>query len=386
MKVESMITSLKDNCKYVIYGADAYGEIALAGLRANGVEPEYILDRKLAGKELLGAKILLPQKELLNPDYCYVVAVGGAYEEVCNLLKDNNCKNLMNLSPFFEMDLDYSKFSGKAKEFWFNKHLYKGLIHKPEPGEIYIPHVDFCTTEFCSLKCQHCSQLIPYYPSPRTIDLEYSLECFDRFLETIDYITEVRVLGGEPFCNVEIHKVVEHLHNHPKIGKTVIYTNGTIIPTKQMLKDLNDGMAMVHISYYGASTEKIAALVKVLKEYPGIEYFVRSYDSWMDLGDTAERAFSAATLKEVYDSCNQRSCKHFHNDRFYSCPRVASLYRMGLCGNEREWVDFASADIKPEDYRQCVKELLTNKVPYEACLRCNGSLYAEPIPAAEQIK
>ena len=179
---------------------------------------------------------------------------------------------------------------------------------------------------------------------------------------------------------------MEHLHNHPKIGKTVIYTNGTIIPTKQMLKDLNDGMAMVHISDYGASTEKIAALVKVLKEYPGIEYFVRAYDSWMDLGDTAERAFSVATLKEVYDSCNQRSCKHFHNDRFYSCPRVASLYRMGLCGNEREWVDFASADIKPEDYRQCVKELLTNKVPYEACLRCNGSLYSKSIPAAEQLK
>ena len=62
MKVESMITSLKDNCKYVIYGADAYGEIALAGLRANVVDPEYILDRKLAGKELLGAKILPPQK------------------------------------------------------------------------------------------------------------------------------------------------------------------------------------------------------------------------------------------------------------------------------------------------------------------------------------
>lgn len=380
-----MITSLRDNCKYVIYGADAYGEIALAGLRASNIEPEYILDRKLAGKELLGAKILPPQKEFLNPDYCYVVAVGGAYGEVCNLLKDNKCNDLMNLTPFFEMKLDDTNFSGKAKEFWFNKHLYQGLIHKPELGEIYIPHVDFCTTEFCSLKCRHCSQLIPYYPAPRTIDLEYSLECFDRFLEVIDFITEVRVLGGEPFCNVDIHKVVEHFHNHPKIGKTVIYTNGTIIPKKQMLSDLNDGMAIVHISDYGASTEKIAALVEELKEYPGIEYFVRSYDSWMDLGDTSERDFSAKTLKEVYDSCNQRSCKHFHNDRFYSCPRVASLHRMGLCGNEGEWVDFGSADINAEDYRQCVKELLTNKVPYEACLRCNGSLYAEPIPAAEQL-
>ena len=148
MKVLSVITSLNDSCKYVIYGADAYGEIALAGLRANELEPEYILDRKLAGKELLGARILPPKKENFNPAYCYVVAVGGAYEEVCSLLKDNNCNNLINLTQFFEMDLDDANFSGKAKEFWFNKHLYQGLIHKPEPGEIYIPHVDFCTTEF----------------------------------------------------------------------------------------------------------------------------------------------------------------------------------------------------------------------------------------------
>ena len=371
---------------YVIYGADAYGEIALAGLRAKGIEPKYFLDRKLAGKELKGIRVLPPTKENFNGKYCYIVAAGGAYEEVCNIIKSNGCNDLMNLSDFFNMELDESQFSGKAKEFWFNRHLYQGLIHKPSDDEIYIPHVDFCTTEFCSLKCRHCSQLIPYYLSPKIIDLDYSLKCFDRFLEAIDFITEVRVLGGEPFCNVETYKVVEHLYNHRKIGKVVIYTNGTIVPGERMLKDLNEGMAFVHISDYGASNGKIKKLIQAFEKYSDIKFFVRSYDSWMDLGDTSLRDYSKEKLRRVFDSCNQRSCKHFHNDKFYSCPRVASLYRMELCGNEGEWVDFSNGNKSVKDFRCLVKDLLDRKLPYEACLRCNGALYAEQIPAAEQIK
>lgn len=381
----SLLAFLDKNFKYVIYGADAYGEIALAGLRANGLEPEYFLDRKLAGQTLGGVNVFSPSKDNIKPEYCYVVAAGGAYTEICDLLRGNGCNNLMNLSCFFDMDLEDTNFSGRAKEFWFNKHLYEGLIHKPASGEIYIPHVDFCTTEFCSLKCRNCSQLIPYYPDPQNINLEYSLACFDRFLATVDFVTEVRVLGGEPFCNKETYKVIEHLHNHAKIGQIVIYTNGTIIPGERILKDLNDGMAIVHVSDYGASKMKLDDLVKTFKKYPKIKYFVRSYDNWMDLGNISLRTFTESRLKEVYDSCNQRSCRHFHNDRFYSCPRVASLYQMGICGMENEWVDFSNKVESLSNYRILLKRLLSRETPYEACSRCNGSLYAKSIPAAEQI-
>ena len=90
--------------------------------------------------------------------------------------------------------------------------------------------------------------------------------CFDRFLGAVDYIVEVRVLGGEPFCNNEIYKVIEHLYQHPKIGQTVVYTNGTIVPSKQVLDDLNKGMAIVRISDYGINKERIEQLLKAFSD------------------------------------------------------------------------------------------------------------------------
>lgn len=379
------MVSLRRDCKYVIYGADAYGEIALAGLRVCGLDAEYFLDRKLAGKELMGVSIRHPMKESFHPEYCYIVAAGGAYKEVCSILRENHCHQVMNLIPFLDLDLPIESFSSQAKEFWLNKHLYYGLIHQPSEGELYIPHVDFCTTDFCSLKCKHCSQLIPYFPEPQNIDLDYSLSCFDRFLSAVDYIVEVRVLGGEPFCNIETYKVIEHLYQHPKIGQTVIYTNGTIVPSRQVLEDLNDGMAVVHISDYGVNKKSIEKLIKVFSSYNGIRYFVRNYDAWMNLGDSSLRNITESQIEMNYESCNQRTCKHFHNDKFYSCPRVASLYHMKICGQDTEWVDFSEDDKTVEVYRRMVKALLDRKIPYEACRRCNGSLYAQTIPAAEQI-
>lgn len=380
------MNSLDNKKKYVIYGAGGYGEIALLGLRECGIEPQYFLDQKLGNGMLNGVPIYRPADEYFHPDYIYIVAAGSAHFKICSLIKAHGCAHIMNCMPFFEMNLDVNKLSGIGREFWFNKHLYYGSIHEKKAGEIFIPHVDFCTTEFCSLKCKNCSQLIPYFPNPQTIDLDYSLACFDRFLDSVDYITEVRVLGGEPFCNVETYKVIEHLAGHPKIGKTVIYTNGTIIPPERLLKDLAAGMAIVHVSDYGASRDKLKDVIDAFSKYPDIIYFVRSYDNWMDLGNYERRDFTRQKALEIFDNCNQRSCKHFNNDRFYSCPRVASLSRIGVCGKPTEWVDFSNQSESTEVYREQVARLLQSEEPYEACYHCNGSLGAKPIPAAEQLK
>ena len=75
-----------------------------------------------------------------------------------------------------------------------------------------------------------------------------------------------------------------------------------------------------------------------------------------------------------------------NNDKFYSCPRVASLSRIGVCGRSTEWVDFSDHTRSTKAYREQVEKLLQSEEPYEACYRCNGSLGAKPIPAAEQLK
>lgn len=185
-----------DKNDVIVYGAGVYGEIALHGLRMMGVEPRYFVDRKLAGHELEDVRILAPDANNLPLDAYYLVAVGSPYHEVVDFLKNLGCMHIDNLSEILSLPLDAEKLSSKAKYYWTNKHLYYAFIHTKVDNEIYLHNLDFVTTEKCSLRCKDCSNLIPYYKKPINIDMDESLEALDRFFDAIDFLSEIRVLGG----------------------------------------------------------------------------------------------------------------------------------------------------------------------------------------------
>ena len=49
-------------------------------------------------------------------------------------------------------------------------------------------------------------------------------------MECVDKIYEFRVLGGDPFMNKDMYKVVNKLANYDKTEKVIVYTNGRIVP------------------------------------------------------------------------------------------------------------------------------------------------------------
>ena len=74
-------------------------------------------------------------------------------------------------------------------------------------------------TEKCSLKCDGCSNLMQYYAKPIDEDFEQCIKSIDKFLNTVDYVFEIRVLGGEPFMYKRIYEVIEHLYKYDNYGK-----------------------------------------------------------------------------------------------------------------------------------------------------------------------
>ena len=75
-----------------------------------------------------------------------------------------------------------------------------------------------------------------YYAKPVDEDFEQCIKSIDKFLNTVDYVFEIRVLGGEPFMYKRIYEVIEHLYKYDNYGKIQINTNGTIA---QNLKNSN---------------------------------------------------------------------------------------------------------------------------------------------------
>ena len=55
-------------------------------------------------------------------------------------------------------------------------------------------------------------------------------------MSSIDYLSEFRVIGGEPFMNKDIGKIIDFLKEFSNLSRIVIYTNATIVPKNETLK------------------------------------------------------------------------------------------------------------------------------------------------------
>ena len=64
----------------------------------------------------------------------------------------------------------------------------------------------------------------------------------DKIMSVIDSIDEFRVLGGDPFMNKEMYKVINKLDAYNSGARIAIYTNGQIIPRGENLECLRKKM------------------------------------------------------------------------------------------------------------------------------------------------
>ena len=138
--------------------------------------------------------------------------------------------------------------------------------------------IDTVITSRCTLKCKHCNMFIGHAPKQFDIELNRLRNNFDIFFESVDYVYEYTLLGGEPFIHKNIAEIVSYLGDRysEKIGRINIITNGTVVPEDEVLALLEKFHVTVHISDYTCSVDykkKLERLQKSLLMH-NIEYYV----------------------------------------------------------------------------------------------------------------
>ena len=91
-------------------------------------------------------------------------------------------------------------------------------------------------TEKCSLKCKDCSNLMQYYAKPIDEDYDILIHSLDKFMKNVDFVNEVRLIGGEPLMYKKIDQVMEKILTYNNYEKIFVYTNGTIVPKGNRLE------------------------------------------------------------------------------------------------------------------------------------------------------
>ena len=360
---------LETNKEIIIYGASVYGELALRGLEAIGKKPLCFADRARCGKEYLGYDVIEPKYLVEHREAIILIASADFYYEILNYLEGLDCENIYDICYLLEQPIDLNLLSHRAREMYDARDNY----YKASQGtDLTIVHLGFCVSERCSLKCKDCSFLMQYYKSPQNIDLEKYKPALDRFIETVDYISEFRIYGGEPFMNPEMYKLLDWYNSCEKINTLSIYTNGTIIPNERTLQSMKAKKVKVHISDYEHNMDKVKLLTEVL-ERNNIPYFIRKYDMWCEAGDLSPKNHSFEKMKEIYANCFATNCYSFLKGKFYVCPRAAHAANLKAIPDiESDCIDFNDESVSIDELKVRIKNLMHERDFIEACKFCDG--------------
>ena len=248
----------------------------------------------------------------------------------------------------------------------------------------YYEYLEIPLTTKCSLICKNCSNLIPCYKKRSDYDTNTLLASIKSFLECINNIVYVRLLGGEPFLSQNLHTILKELLKSNKIQRIEVVTNGTIVPTdKKIINLIKNDKIIISISEYPMVDK--TKLVAFLEENK-IKYRIDKMNFWMNYGKPEKRNKSEKELIKQFASCNN-VCKSLVNGQIHLCPRSSHGTDLGIIkNNEKDYVNLLDENLTLEEKKEQLNKLFQKKY-ITACDYCIfGTKESKKIPVAEQIK
>ena len=237
--------------------------------------------------------------------------------------------------------------------------LYKKLLtiwHWKYEGKVTLSYTEYMVTTKCSLKCKNCILFIPLYKYPKNVTINEFKEDIDSYFKKVDRVLTFRILGGEPFLNNDLSKIILFLCEkyRDKIYNLELVTNGTIIPKNDEVFELCKKYNIkIHISNYTNMVDyeiKLKKLLGKLKIY-GIEIENAMPDKWSwkliqspEISNNKSKKF----LQKLFEDC-QTHCRALKNKKLYYCAMQSSAVNANLfLGDSDDYIDLGN-DVKKED-------------------------------------
>ena len=202
--------------------------------------------------------------------------------------------------------------------------------------------IDTVITSRCTLRCKNCNLFISHAPVQCDIDLKRLKKNFDIFFESVDYVYEYTLFGGEPLLHKSIAEIISYLGNRygKRIGRINLISNGTVIPNNDVIDILKKYHVTIHISDYTCSVDYKEILAKLQKKFLAndIEYYVIPNNTWKDVIYPRE-GFQTDNPRRHMLLCGH-STHSVADGRLYWCdPAFAAECFMGFVSKEDDSLD-----------------------------------------------
>jgi organic radical activating enzyme len=218
----------------------------------------------------------------------------------------------------------------------FFRHTWRNQqICVNRKGKIVFPHCDINITLNCNLKCEYCSNFIPFQGGDiAKEDIANWIEIWSKRIEP----KIIYILGGEPLLHPNYEEIVLAAQQAWKNSKICIITNGILLPKvhDEFLKIMADYSMEFRISHHINSkgmNHIINEQLKRLQQF-GIRHDVsHAYNSWVTTHtldkDGVPRSFNGNATK-AWNNCLTKHCITIMGNKLFRCSRTSSIYQAVL--------------------------------------------------------
>ena len=210
------INALRKDKEIIIFGTGNFGQIVLSALKKIGLKTIFFSDnnennwnKTWAGLKVLSHKDL---SENYKDNPVLIASLSNSY--IKKQLKKLNIRKVHDVDFIFSnTDLNLQEcgtnWSARRCKEQLDSYMFATNAEKNKKSQLRVKHLDLVLTEKCSLKCKDCSNLMQYYAKPVDEDYEILTQSLDKFMKNVDFVNEVRLIGGEPLMYKKIDEVME---------------------------------------------------------------------------------------------------------------------------------------------------------------------------------
>lgn len=275
--------------------------------------------------------------------------------------------NILDFGELFVLEKlsyeEYNQFVNNIQRFRIKK------TYSNKENIFSLPHIEIPITEKCTLRCKECADMMQYFKNPKDLDLNEHLQDVKALLSSVDYIEEIRILGGEPFICKNLHYYIKELLKYNNIGIITVITNGTLIPTNENLNCLKSNRVQVEISDYGKLSKKMSQLKELFKREK-ILYTILSYENWIECSGISKHNRTKDDNKAILLDCSTKWCLTIRNHKLFRCAFIAHGWHLKAIPEED--VEYVNLNITDNfKIRENLKSYL-NKDMLLACDYCSG--------------
>lgn len=250
--------------------------------------------------------------------------------------------------------------------------------------------VGLMVTMACNLNCRLCGTYAPYRKGEQFFSATEQEAVIKRYFEIVSYVKKFTFSGGEPQLFSELPRLFSFVQKYlDQIGIVEIVTNGTIVPSKELIdaaKGIGKQMIFL-VDDYGMElspkiqeihdTLKSAAIPFVVRKNDAVNIDDAYYGGWVDYGDGLQKIMHSQEEMEIlFSKCAQpqkyKFCFPIYKGIMYPCEPVKRCMEFGTTArNTDEFIDLLDDTVSIEQQRNKIRKIYEMKC-FAACAFCKG--------------